>query len=173
MAKDTSIFGGAKAKVNAYLDKRKSEKDAESYQDEMERKQEVKQDEKSSKNNLVLKAKEHMANKQRQIIDSNVPLTKKIAAINDYYKEQTKPRAMNALKDVSDQTYINRYRTDMRKEKTAAIRMAVAESKEMQRRERLIKQIEVQERSELVKLQRKARMALQNTRIKLRRIKNG
>lgn len=68
--------------------------------------------------------------------DDSLPLSKRIAAANEYYKDTTKPKLSQSMQEISDHTYLTKYRREMRMNKLAAIREIVNTNKARTKMER-------------------------------------
>lgn len=146
----SSIFGGLKSKTSKYLDELKAKREQDKREQEEYQTLKRKEEQKIFANDLRNQAIEAQKEKAIHIIDSDVPLGKKLHAVNELYKDHSKPKSSNALQEISDRAYINRYRRDKRIEKNNFV-------KELVNADKLRRQNQILERKSNIKLRQQER----------------
>lgn len=170
MAGRSTIFGSliskSKKSLDSFRDRRKVEAEEDEQLDRVERRESLRSFSQETKQ----AARDHAREKAyREMNDDNLPLPKKIKAINEYYKDHSKPKLSSSMQELSDLTYINKMRTDIRKERMAAVRQAVADDRRFKAERAAQKQEELMERNNRLHHERESKSILTQQRMRLRR----
>jgi hypothetical protein len=159
------IFG----KINNYLDNRKEMKKIEKNRDELERKEDFRNENKISRQNEREEAINFVKEKSKEIINSNAPLGKKLEAVNEYFKDHNKPKISQAMQDLSDRRYLNLRRRERRFEKMNLVKNLIREEKEKVMNERRERMDRIEETRKMNKCNRDADMLINKARMELKR----
>lgn len=166
------VFGFLKSKTSNYLDERKAERDNESLRRQLEQKEDYRDLKRMNELSSREKIAEYNKAKSIQTINNhNLPLAKKLNALNELYKDHTKPKSNVSLQELSDKMNMNKYRKEQRLEKNRLMKQIIEQDKINQRQNRLIRMNQIQERNKMMKLNLEANKIIQREKMQLRRLK--
>ena len=149
------------AKTREFLERRKREKQMEQERDRLEEKELRRDNIKYYEQEAKQRAIEHEKNKAFNIMNNkSVKLHQRIKAMNEYYKDHTRPKINSGFQDISDHIYLTKYKRDMKMEKLNTLKTILKE-------EKMRKQMENMHRTQHLKNTSKARDILKQTRNRL------
>lgn len=161
---------GIFSKIPISIQKYREEKKEEKRLDNLQTRQEHKENVRYYNQDYINEAREHIKNKAKEIIDTpNLPLAMKLKALNEYHKDHRQPKINPSIQELSDKTYINKYRREKRFERMDMLKKVLSEHKENQLKEREDKINKVKERNEMLKMNSKANMILIQAKNELRK----
>ena len=160
-----SIFGSAKNKVSNYIDEFKAKRELDKKEQEYYESEKIKSEKRSYEDEINMMAREHQINKNKEILNSDVPLGHKVKALNELYKDYSKPKGSINMQELSNKMYLNRMRRDLRLQKINELKRIVQEDKERKQIERNERMNFLNQRKEFNKIQKDVKFLLNKSRL--------
>ena len=165
----TKQIKGVFGNISKFMQTKKEAKKEEKRLDTLQAKQEHKDNTKYYNQDYVNEAREYQKEKARQVIDSNVPLSHKLKAINELHKDHRQPKINPTIQELSDRAYVNRYKKDMRMERVKMIQKAILDDRAYKNNERAVKMEAIQNRNRMLKMDSKVNQIINQIKQQLRR----